>query len=83
MDDRGHGRAQVPADPRSLKDWDVFAKDQEQFFEHLGGPVIAMGHSRGGVASLLLTVRRPDLIDALILLDPTHPCTLRGRFRHL
>ncbi len=30
-----------------------------------------MGHSRGAVASLLLAVKRPDLIRALILIDPT------------
>jgi pimeloyl-ACP methyl ester carboxylesterase len=71
MDDRGHGRTEVPADPRTLKGWDVFEADQEKFFEHLREPVIAMGHSRGGVASLLLAVKRPDLIRALILLDPT------------
>ena len=71
MDDRGHGRTRVPADPSTLEGWDVFVRDQETFFEHLGEPVIALGHSRGGVASLLLAVRRPDLIRALILLDPT------------
>jgi len=71
MDDRGHGRTRVPADPHRLKDWDVFVEDQERFFEQLGEPVIAMGHSRGGVASLLLAVRRPNLVRALILLDPT------------
>jgi pimeloyl-ACP methyl ester carboxylesterase len=71
MDDRGHGRTRVSADPRNLKGWDVFVEDQEKFFEHLCEPVIAMGHSRGGVASLLLAVKRPDLIRALILLDPT------------
>ncbi len=71
MDDRGHGRTTAAADPRNLKDWNVFADDLEQFFSQLGGPVIAMGHSRGAIASLLLAVRRPDMIRALILVDPT------------
>jgi pimeloyl-ACP methyl ester carboxylesterase len=71
MDDRGHGRTTATADPRNLKGWNVFADDLEQFFSQLGGPVIAMGHSRGAVASLLLAVRRPDMIRALILMDPT------------
>jgi pimeloyl-ACP methyl ester carboxylesterase len=71
MDDRGHGRTRVPADLGRLKNWDVFSGDQERFFEHLGGPVIAMGHSRGAVASLFLAVKRPDLIRALVLVDPT------------
>jgi pimeloyl-ACP methyl ester carboxylesterase len=30
-----------------------------------------MGHSRGAVVSMLLALRRPDLIRALVLIDPT------------
>jgi len=71
MDDRGHGRTTASANPRDLKDWDAFADDQERFFNYLGEPVIAIGHSRGAVASLLLAVKRPDMIRALILIDPT------------
>ncbi len=71
MDDRGHGRTTAPADPRKLKNWDIFVEDLELFFEHLGEPVIAMGHSRGATVSLLLTVKRPELIRALVLIDPT------------
>jgi pimeloyl-ACP methyl ester carboxylesterase len=71
MDDRGHGRTKAPAVPERLKDWDVFVQDLESFFEYLGEPVVAMGHSRGAVASLLLAVKRPDLIRALVLIDPT------------
>ncbi len=71
MDDRGHGKTRAPADPKKIKTWDIFADDLERFFEHLGEPVIAMGHSLGGVASLLVAVRRPDLVRALVLIDPT------------
>jgi len=71
MDDRGHGKTTAEADPRKLKDWNVFAEDLEQFFKHLREPVIAIGHSRGAVAHLLLAVKRPDMIRALILIDPT------------
>jgi pimeloyl-ACP methyl ester carboxylesterase len=71
MDDRGHGRTTAEADPRNLKNWNVFAEDLEQFFNHLREPVIAIGHSRGAVAHLLLAVKRPDMIRALILIDPT------------
>jgi pimeloyl-ACP methyl ester carboxylesterase len=66
MDDRGHGRTTAPANPKTLHNWDVFASDLENFFETLNGPVIAMGHSRGATASLLLAVKRPELIRALI-----------------
>jgi len=71
MDDRGHGRTTAAANPRNLKNWDIFAQDLGSFFKHLHKPVIAMGHSRGAVASLLLAIRRPDMIRALILIDPT------------
>jgi pimeloyl-ACP methyl ester carboxylesterase len=71
MDDRGHGKTEAPADPGKLKNWDIFAEDLARFFQHLGGPVIAMGHSRGAVASLLVAVRRPELVRALVLIDPT------------
>lgn len=71
MDDRGHGGTRAPADPRKLKNWDIFVGDLESFVEHVGKPVIAMGHSRGATVSLLLAIRRPDLIRALVLIDPT------------
>jgi len=71
MDDRGHGRSTAEADPRKISNWDIFADDLGSFFEYLGPPVIAMGHSRGATASLLLAVRRPELVRALVLIDPT------------
>jgi pimeloyl-ACP methyl ester carboxylesterase len=71
LDDRGHGLSQAPADPKQLKDWWVFAEDTRDFFASLGRPVIAAGHSRAGVAGLLLAARWPELISALILIDPT------------
>ena len=71
MDDRGHGKTRAPADLRKLKDWDIFADDLERFVENLGEPVVAMGHSRGATVSLLLAIKRPDLVRALILIDPT------------
>lgn len=71
LDDRGHGRTRAPADPARLHDWDVFARDLEAFWESLGEPVIAAGHSRAGAAALTAAVRRPELVRALVLIDPT------------
>jgi len=71
MAHRRHGRTTAPADPQELKSWYLFAEDLERFFEHLGEPVIAMGHSLGAVASLLVAIKRPDLVRALVLIDPT------------
>jgi len=70
MDDRGHGKTTALADPQDLRDWNVFAADLEEFFGYLGGPVIAIGHSRGAVSSMIVAVRRPAFIRASILIDP-------------
>jgi pimeloyl-ACP methyl ester carboxylesterase len=71
MDDRGHGGTRAPAEPQALKNWGLFVDDLERFIESLGKPVMAMGHSRGATVSLLLAIKRPDLIRALVLIDPT------------
>ena len=71
MDDRGHGHTPAPADPRRLYDWQVFADDLAAFWGHLERPVIAMGHSRGAVASLRAALQHPHLVRALVLVDPT------------
>jgi len=71
MDDRGHGGTKAPVNLQELKNWDLFVDDLERFVETLDEPVIAMGHSRGATISLLLAIKRPDLIRALILIDPT------------
>ncbi len=71
LDDRGHGRTRAPADPRRLKNWFTFADDLAGVLETLGEPVIMVGHSRSGPAGVFTAVRRPELIRALILLDPT------------
>lgn len=71
MDDRGHGQTRMPANPDQLTSWRVFTDDLECICDHLKKPVIAMGHSRGAVVSLMLALKRPDLIRALVLIDPT------------
>lgn len=71
MDDRGHGKTTAPADTRKLQNWDIFVDDLELFLSSFQDPIIAIGHSRGAVVSMLLALRKPELIRALILIDPT------------
>ena len=71
MDDRGHGKTTVAAVIHKLKNWNVFVDDLEGLFKTFDQPIIAMGHSRGAVASLLLALRKPDRVRALVLIDPT------------
>ncbi len=49
----------------------TFADDLAEVFASFGEPVIAAGHSLGGVASLMVAATRPELVRALVLLDPT------------
>ena len=71
MDDRGHGKTTVTADVRKLKNWDIFVDDLDRLFAMIDQPIIAMGHSRGAVASMLLALRKPERVRALVLIDPT------------
>jgi len=71
MDDRGHGKTTVLADVHKLKNWDIFVDDLEGLFTLIDQPIIAMGHSRGAVASMLLALRKPERVRALVLIDPT------------
>jgi len=70
IDLRGHGRTEAQADPTQLKNWNVFYDDLEWFLESLDQPVVAIGHALGGTASLVVATRRPDLVSALILIEP-------------
>ena len=57
--------------PQKDKTWRLFADDFIDGLEELGaGGVIGVGHSMGGVTTLLAAIDRPDLFRAIILLDP-------------
>ncbi len=70
LDSRGHGLTRAPADPGRLENWNILYEDLESFFEALDQPVIAVGHSMGGTLSLAAAVRRPELVRALIMIEP-------------
>jgi pimeloyl-ACP methyl ester carboxylesterase len=72
MDLRGHGKSDAPKDvpytPQEL------AKDAAALLRHLKfeKDVIVMGHSMGGVTTSALAVQEPDLVKAIILVDPPY-----------
>ena len=70
LDGRGHGMTKAPADPEKLKNWHIFYDDMEDFCRHIRRPVIAIGHSMGGTVSMVVAVRRPELVRALIMIEP-------------
>jgi pimeloyl-ACP methyl ester carboxylesterase len=67
---RGHGRSTAPAHGYTPSD---FADDLAQLLEQLGcGPVVAVGHSLGGLVVSLLAVERPQLVRAVVAVDPAY-----------
>lgn len=57
--------------PRRGVTWYTLAEDLLQAFEALGWrEVIGIGHSMGGVITMVAAVRRPDRFRALVLMDP-------------
>jgi pimeloyl-ACP methyl ester carboxylesterase len=67
---RGYG-----ASGPSPGDWRAHCDDAVALLEWLdAGPAVVCGHSGGSLIALDVTVRRPDLVDRLILSDPlVHP----------
>ena len=58
-------------DPAQFRHWREMGEDLARFLREMGlTQVIAAGHSLGGVASLYCAVAHPDLVRALILIDP-------------
>ena len=56
---------------RKIEEFGCLCERPGTVFEHLDEPVIAMGHSRGAVSSMMVAIKRPDLVRAVILIDPT------------
>lgn len=61
-----------PADEQSdIRGWHLLAHDLIELIEQrFDEPVIGVGHSMGGVATLFAAVERPALFRSLILIDP-------------
>lgn len=50
--------------------WPSLVNELVHHFErHFNRPVIAVGHSLGGVLSLMVSYKRPDLVKAVVMLD--------------
>jgi pimeloyl-ACP methyl ester carboxylesterase len=71
LDLRGHGRTELPAEPKGLKSWHIHRDDVIAFLEkEADRPVVLGGHSMGGCVSMLVAGKRPDLVAGLVLADP-------------
>ncbi len=57
--------------PNDLKTWQQLADDVIQFFEQNNMKnVVAVGHSLGSVTAFLAAQKRPDLIKAMVMIEP-------------
>lgn len=67
VDLRGHG----DSDWSETLDYSVDAhtRDLEAFVDHLSEPVVLVGHSLGGFASIRYASRHPDRVVALVIVD--------------
>lgn len=76
-DNRGHGRSSVTTDgyrPRT------FAADLARLVQSLdAGPVVAIGHSLGGVIVSALAVEHPELVRAVVAVDPAYAIPVARR----
>jgi pimeloyl-ACP methyl ester carboxylesterase len=78
VDLRGHGMSQLPADPESHKNWNVFADDLLKVIDALGsGELILSGHSMGATTCILAAARSRGQVKSLVLFEPV----LLGRAR--
>lgn len=60
-----------PPPPDSVKSWHDFADDVIGFFEQEKiTNVVAVGHSMGAVSAFLAATKRPDLLKALVMIEP-------------
>ena len=59
------------AGPEQIQGWEDLAQDLVETLRSRGmNGIIGIGHSLGGVLSLMAAVRAPELFSALVLLDP-------------
>ncbi|MDH4385801.1 MAG: alpha/beta hydrolase [Caulobacter sp.] len=72
IDQRGHGRSRLEADPRDGHgSWLGYQQDLIGFLETLDQPPrVLAGHSMGGTAGLMAAGARPEMVRSLVLLDP-------------
>ena len=65
FDRRGHGRT---ADTSDALHYDTMAEETIGVLEYLDRPAHLVGHSDGGDVGLLVAIRRPDLVQRLVLI---------------
>jgi pimeloyl-ACP methyl ester carboxylesterase len=69
-DRRGHGRTPDAPGPLTIE---LMARDTIAFLEDVvGGPARLVGYSSGGTVALWVAMRRPDLVERLVLISAVY-----------
>jgi pimeloyl-ACP methyl ester carboxylesterase len=56
---------------KNQTNWETYADDLIAFIEnHYDKPIVGLGHSQGGNATIIAAYKRPDLFKELIIIDP-------------
>ncbi|CAM3969992.1 Serine aminopeptidase S33 domain-containing protein [Flavobacterium branchiophilum] len=56
---------------KNQTNWETYADDLIAFIEnHYNKPIVGLGHSQGGNATIVAAYKRPDLFKELIIIDP-------------
>lgn len=71
-DQRGYGQSWTPQGVENYRGGPL-AGDMGRLIEALGGPVTVLGHDWGAAVAYALAIKRPDLVDRLIILNGVHP----------
>lgn len=59
------------SNPLEMKHWNLLAQDLISYMDDHGyGDMVVAGHSLGGVAAWLASLKRPDLFRRVIMIDP-------------
>ena len=81
LDLRGHGQSDKPEQAYSI---DGYADDVAWAIERLAlDSTVVVGHSMGGAVALQLAADHPDLVRALVLVDPSPVDDNRAGFQHM
>ena len=71
LDQRGHGKTTLTADPDRLKSWSQYALDADVFLRKMNiTSAIFMGHSMGSIVASEVIKRGDFKVSHLIMLDP-------------
>ena len=79
---RGYGNTEAP---KNIQQYDlgVLVRDVEQLIEKSGArELLLLAHDWGGALAWLVAMRRPELIDKLIMCNFPHPACFLRELRH-